>query len=217
MTDTRIVLIDGLPGSGKTTLTNWLSTILESNKIENDAYEELCRNHPLRINDPLYTDLTSADQSEEFRSRTIDLFKEFVERKSKEDTISIFDSLLFQNIIGWAFLCRMHLNDSTDFAFRLIEILMKLDPVLIYIAQTDVEQNWRRTCRIRGAQWTKDKCGFSKDFDYVKAGIAWSANQKYCLSIIDKSRLDALVIMNSDYDFDAHKSRIVHHLKLNTR
>ena len=61
MVNTRIVFIDGLPGSGKTTLTSWLSSVLESNRIKNDAYEEQCNDHPLRINVPMYTDLSSID------------------------------------------------------------------------------------------------------------------------------------------------------------
>ena len=108
----------------------------------------------------------------------------------------------------------MHTSDSTDFAFRLIEILMDLNPVLIYIGQNDVEQNWRRICHIRGPEWTKNTCGITEDSDYIKAGIVWSANQEFCLSIIEKSRLRNLIIMNSDYNLDEHKSRISDYLKL---
>jgi hypothetical protein len=214
MVETRTVFIDGLPGSGKSTIAEWLSSTLASQNSANDAYHEQCNDHPLRIYDPIYTDFTSPEQSKDFREKSIVLFSTFVQQELGKNTVSIFDSWLFQATIGLTFLLRMDMSDSTDFAFALLDILAPLNPVIIYLAQSDVEQNWRRICSIRGPAFSQGRCGFAEDFDYVKAGIAWSANQEFCLSFLRKSRMRHLVIMNTDYDFVSHKARIADFLEL---
>jgi hypothetical protein len=207
-------MIDGLPGSGKTTMATRLGSRLEQCGVPVKVYEELCNDHPLRIYDPIYSDFTLQDQSSEFRSRSLELFRQFVERSAQESTVNIFDSWLFQDVIGFAFNLRMDYSDSTDFALNLAEIISPLEPVIIYIAQADVEQNWRRICGIRGPEWTAGRCGILQDQDYVRAGVLWSANQAFCLALLQKSGLRNLVITNADYDFESHQARVLEFLQV---
>lgn len=214
MTDTRLILVDGLPGSGKSTLSKWLSDELSARNIGHTLLEEQVENHPLRIYDPIYTDFTQLDQSREFRRRTVDLYWAFVASRRDNPQATIVDGWFFGATIGFTMSFRMDWSDSTDFAFDLMEMVYALDPVVIYIAQADVEMNWRRTCEMRGDEWVKKHCGFTEDIDYVKAGISWSAIQEYCLAIIRSWTVPKLIIENTDYDWDDHKAKISEFLEL---
>ena len=214
MLKTRLIFLDGIPGSGKSTLSRWLSETLDAADIPHILYREQQERHPLRIYDPIYTDFTDRDQSKDFRLRTIKLYRSFVETHLNDPRPSIVDGWLFGATIGFTCSFRMDWSDSAEFAFELMEMLMALEPSVIYIAQEDVEYNWRRTCTERGDAWVKKFCGFTTDFDYVKAGTTWSAIQAYCLAFIRKWQVPKLVIWNSEYDWESHRRRIASFLEM---
>jgi hypothetical protein len=135
-------MIDGLPGSGKTTMATRLGSRLEQCGVSVKVYEELCNDHPLRIYDPIYSDFTLQDQSSEFRSRSLELFRQFVERSAQESTVNIFDSWLFQDVIGFTFNLRMDYSDSTDFAFNLMEIISPTRPTACHCCGSPACETW---------------------------------------------------------------------------
>jgi hypothetical protein len=202
MIDTRLIFVDGIPGSGKTTLVHWLGDLLPCHGISTAIYDESCPNHPLRIYDPIYTDFTIQAQSVEFRTRSLHLYRQFVNRMLSESTVSVFDGWLFQAVIGFTFLLRMAYTDSFNFAFDLFDIIAPLSPTVVFLAQTDVEANWRRICSIRGPKFTEGRCGLMKDRDFWEAGVVWSANQEYFISLLKRSGLRQLVLHNVDYNYD---------------
>ena len=106
------------------------------------------------------------------------------------------------------------MSDATDFGFELFGTLSKLTATIIYIKQSDVERNWRRICEIRGPKFSKGRCDFVEDWDYVKAGIAWSANQEFCVSLLKKSGFNHLIIENSDYDYIFQQTNISDYLQI---
>jgi hypothetical protein len=105
-------------------------------------------------------------------------------------------------------------SDSTDFAFELMDTISPLSPVIIFLAQGDVEHNWRRICSIRGTDFTKGRCGINTDYDYTKAGILWSTNQAFCIAILKQSNLRHLILMNNDYDYEAQRNEVETYLEL---
>jgi hypothetical protein len=157
--DTRVIFVDGIPGSGKTTLAKWIGGSLNRQGKQCTVYEELCDSNPLRIYKPIYSNFTSGPQSEEFRRRQLQLYREFVQHQLGGNSISVFDSWLFQAVIGFTFLLRMDYSESTDFAFEIMQAIEPLSPIVIFLGQVDVEANWRRICRIRGPDWTEERCG----------------------------------------------------------
>ncbi len=208
MIDTRSVFVDGIPGSGKSTLTNHIGGVLKERGTPFIVYDEGFPDHPLRIYKPMYTDFTLKGQSAEFRRRSLRLYRAFVKRELSQDRINIFDGWLFQATIGFTFLLRMNYMDSTDFALELMDCITPLSPVIIFLAIGDVEGNWRRTCAIRGQEFTEGRCGIKEDRDYVKADVLWSSNQAFCLAILRQSNLRHLVLMNTDNDYETQRSKV---------
>ena len=214
MIETKTIFIDGVPGSGKTTLSQWLNTELIKNGTPTKLYLEMCDDHPLRVYDPLYTDLSQPQQAQEYRARSVARYAAFVQAAKGSNVVTLFDSRLFQGTIRFAYFLRMDFDAAIDLSFDLFGILAELKPVLIYVAQEDVEANWRRICQERGTAWAEEVCGITGEAHFVRAGITWSTIQAYCLALIRKWEMQKLVITNTDYDWDEHKVAIKEFLRI---
>lgn len=67
--NTKLILIDGMPGSGKSTTGYFISERLNELQIPNRFYHELEENHPLRIYDRQFTSFTDLEESEWFSAK----------------------------------------------------------------------------------------------------------------------------------------------------
>jgi thymidylate kinase len=47
MIDTKLILVDGIPGAGKSTTAQFIARQLEKNGIKTKIYNETDNNHPL--------------------------------------------------------------------------------------------------------------------------------------------------------------------------
>ncbi|WP_211748662.1 hypothetical protein [Paenibacillus sp. Marseille-Q4541] len=210
---TKLILIDGMPGSGKSTTGSFISERLNDLDIPNRFYHELEENHPLRIYDRQFTSFADLEEAEWFSTKVEQLFKSFVNDWYTQNEIVIMESYVFQDTIGFAF--NMHMDEQRilDLTKKMQAILSRLHPVLIYYYQVKVEQNWRWICNIRGSEFTQDRCGLYTDHDFIEAGKFWTKNQDFVFNIVQQWDIPKLVIKNVDYNWEEYRSRIIDFLK----
>lgn len=211
---TKLIIIDGMPGSGKSTTGVLLQDKLNELGIRNKFYHELVDNHPLRIYDRQFTSFTKIEEAEWFIEKVKELFSSFMSERLKYDEVTIIESYLFQNTIGFAYNMGMKPESILELTETLQNILSQLEPVLIYYYQVNVEQNWRWICEVRGPEFAQDRCGLNTDEDYLNAGIFWTKNQDFVFKIIQDWKIPKLVIRNVDYQWDEYRERIFEFLKL---
>ena len=63
MIETNAIFIDGIPGSGKTTQSEWLNNVLIGAGEKTMLFLEMGENHPLRVYEPTFTDFSQPSQS----------------------------------------------------------------------------------------------------------------------------------------------------------
>jgi thymidylate kinase len=146
MVDTKLILIDGIPGSGKSTMGRWLGRELDSLQIPNHFFHELQENHPLWIYDHKFGSFAVESEARLFMEKTKALLERFIEDRYKSDEIAIVESWLFQGTISFSLLQHMDYFLLFDFISDLQKMLYKLNPMLVYFFQNDVEGNWRWIC-----------------------------------------------------------------------
>lgn len=210
---TRLIVIDGMPGSGKSTTGSFISERLNELNISNRFYHELDDNHPLRIYDKQFTSFNIFEEAEWFTAKVEQLFNDFVNERLDRDEITIIESYVFQDTIGFAFNMQMDKQRILELTKKIQAILSRLDPVLIFYYQVNVEQNWRWICNIRGPEFTQDRCGLYSENDFIEAGKFWTRNQDFVFNIVQEWDIPKLIIKNVDYNWEEYRNRIIDFLE----
>jgi thymidylate kinase len=211
--NTKLILIDGMPGSGKSTTGKLISERLNEFNISNRFFHEQDDKHPLRIYDRQFTSFTISEEEEWFVAKVKQLFNDFVKERIENNEVTIMESYIFQNTIGFAYNMQMNPEGILDLTKTIQIILSKLQPVLIYYYQVNVEQNWRWICEIRGPEFTQNRCGLYCDEDFIEAGKFWTRNQEFVFDIVQNWKIPKLIIKNKDYQWEEYRDRIYDFLK----
>lgn len=208
----EFIIVDGMPGSGKTTYATEISNYLDSRKIKHRCVLELEQEHPLLLHNENIEALHDDSQADDFIEKIKALYLNFVqERLQAADNITIIESVLFQDTISIAYHLGMNVQKLTNFCNQLFDILAPLNPSIIYFYQVDVEGQWRYICNIRGNEW--GPVSLNTDEEFHEAGKLWSGSQAFVRQYIDQLKLQKLVIENVDYHWDEYNQRIINFIK----
>src|SRR5262245_47045296 len=106
MLGTRLIFVDGLPGSGKSTTAKSLAAELEQRGIPWRLFRERESDHPLNVGGNLHPS-GSATGNRLFAAYTVDSFQEeslarwqaFVAEAARAEAVNVLDSYPFQNSV----------------------------------------------------------------------------------------------------------------------
>lgn len=213
MQKNRIIIVDGMPGSGKSTTAAFISEKLTALNIDNKLFLETSPDNPLFINTPAINSLSSDEESEDFTSKVISLYSNFVEEYNEKQSVVIIESLIYQGIVSVALFKGMKENKVKDLAERIIEILKGMNPEFVFYVQVDAEKNWRRICEVRGPEFAKI-CGLHSDADFQRAAQGWSYTQDLFCELLNEWHIPTKVIKNSDNNWDEYYKIIRSFLRL---
>jgi len=213
MSPHKLIIVDGIPGSGKSTLSEMISNELSKQEIKNIFYHELTKNHPLFIHERKFTTFKDQGEAEYYFNRVIELFNRFVELHKNEPEVIIIESIVFQDTLSFAFNMGMELPKIEELFNLLVDILSKLNPVLIYIYQLDVRRNWEMIGKIRGVEWIPSLLT-QEGLD--EAERDWKPNQEFIRSLIEEWQIPKLIIENKDYLWEQYTERTKEFLDFNS-
>lgn len=210
----KLIIIDGIPGSGKTTTARLVSDQLNKRGISNRCILEEQPNHPLLIFDRQFNK-SDEHEADEFISLLKSKYKTFVlEQLRANHEVTIIESVLFQDTINTSFHGGMNRDKLRVFANSLLEILSPLQPALVYYYQVDPEAQWRYICNIRGNEW--GPVSFKTDDDFREAGMLWGGSQAFVRSIVDALNIPKLIIENSEYLWQEYMDQIENFVRRQT-
>jgi hypothetical protein len=161
MLRTRLIFVDGLPGSGKSTTAEYVAGELEQRGIPCRLLRERETNHPLNVGGDLHPS-GSTTGARMFAAYTVGSFVEeslarwnaFVAEAKGSERVNILDSYPFQNSVR--VLSQMDADPVTLAAYRscVEEEAAELRPVLIYLDPGDAERTVLAIAEQRGSAWT---------------------------------------------------------------
>lgn len=207
LNNNKLIIIDGMPGSGKTTCATMLSDQLSAWNVSNRCILELEDNHPLFIQGYKFSSFEDDTQADLFIEGLQALFRAFVQDTlASTQDITIIESVLFQDAINCAYHMGMNHDKLLNFSLALQEILSPLEPLLIYFYQVNVEGQWRFICSVRGNEW--GPVALHTDDDFKEAAELWGGSQDFVRAIVDSWDIPKLIIENQDYLWDEYADRI---------
>lgn len=144
MLDTRLILIEGFPGAGKSTTTEQLGKTLQQHGLACRWYLEEDHPHPIDCADFATHGLTQ---------KMIPLWRSFTEQALPEPTVTLIESRLWQNTALFMYMSNCAVDEIVELNQQQAQVLAPLSPVLIYLDQSETDTALRRLYPMRGEKW----------------------------------------------------------------
>ncbi len=152
MIDTKLILIEGVPCSGKSTTAEKLAMDILAEGIQADCYLEWSEDNPIDIGEE--NDLAGIITTT--RSREADLFRQwddFVKGVMQKNAVNIIESRLWQTHGMYLFLSGHSEQVVLESARQLTAIIAELSPVLIFLAPKDIERLHVKVTKEKNQKW----------------------------------------------------------------
>ena len=94
----KIIFVEGMPGCGKSTLSDNLSAMLQEKGCKSCSYQELDKNHPIS----LFGEMKNGAHSIQYLEKYLNRWEIFVKSNSRKNDIHIFDAAPLQNSVRFA-------------------------------------------------------------------------------------------------------------------
>lgn len=144
---TNLIIVEGLPGSGKSTTAAMIAELLKKKGRKILCVDEGVTDHPAD-----YADYDFRDFETE-RTKILEKWRTFVAQADR-DTIYIFNCIFLQNPMCETMMrFGMDQSASQKYISEIAEIIRPLHPVIIYIDRADVRATIDKVLEERGTDW----------------------------------------------------------------
>ncbi|MEE3042996.1 MAG: hypothetical protein VX948_19200 [Candidatus Latescibacterota bacterium] len=210
--DTRLILVEGCPGSGKSSTAQFLGRQLQRAGHTCRWYYEEERPHPLAA-------LKGIDRSKgyrEFGTAALIRWRDFVRRARRSKEITIVESHFFQNLITPLLRANVKPERIGKVVHKMAEFVTPLRPMMVYLHQPDYATTMRRILDERGAR-IEHYIRLSENSAYGKRhglegfdGLVqnWVDTRTLMEQLIEDLEFPTLSIDNSAGDWSAYLEQI---------
>ena len=160
MIDTRLILIEGLPGAGKTTSAVHLGKYLQHQRIPCRWYLEEDDPHPINC---------AQLKLKHLEQKLPSLWKVFVEQALQENIVTIIESRLWQNTALFMFMGEYPVDEIIRVYQLVWKELTPLSPTLIYHYQDNIEIALKRLYKLRGSDLVDKDIHFTSQYAWFRS------------------------------------------------
>jgi thymidylate kinase len=175
MRPTRLIFIEGLPGSGKSTTARNLAAWLVRAGVATHCFLEVEPDHPLNFGGELHpagmtlgTALFARYTVEAYVAESLQRWQRFVALARPEQVTSVVESYPYQNAVRVLLQMDASHERIKQYVAEVEEIVQPLAPVLIYLDPTDSSQAMQATSQQRGEAWTSYAIQLITDCPYAR-------------------------------------------------
>jgi hypothetical protein len=164
MRNSKLILIDGLPGLGKSTAAATFATRLKSKQLMVNLLMEIQPGHPLNVGGELHPAGSTTGEAlftrytpQTFVAESLERWQSFVAAASQSQAINVLDSFPFQNSIRILLQMDATFDFMLAYANQVETLILPLNPLLIYFNQPDISEAFSHVDQItaqRGKEWT---------------------------------------------------------------
>ncbi len=178
MRDTTIVLIDGLPGSGKSTTARFLTAQFQRAGLAAACWLEVAeqgQDHPLNVGGAMHpagqttgSRLFAHYSVASYIEESLQRWQDFVQACAGTADVQIVESYPYQNAARVLLQMDAGIDQIHSYAAAIEQVLQPLHPVLIYFEQQDFVAATRAIARQRGPAWTAYLAEVATDCPYAR-------------------------------------------------
>jgi hypothetical protein len=175
MRPTRLIFIEGLPGSGKSTTGRNLTAWLVRAGVAAHYFPEVEHDHPLNVGGELHpagmtlgAALFARYNVGTYMAESLQRWQRFVALASGDQATSVVESYPYQNAVRVLLQMDASPDRIEQYVAEVEEIVQPLAPVLIYLDRTDSQQAIQATSQERGEAWTSYAIQLITDCPYAR-------------------------------------------------
>lgn len=146
MTVTKLILVEGIPGTGKSTVAQWIHRQLCAADRSSYWWHEERDDHPLR----LYFDPERHGAGEAYVDEAESLWRRFSQELGRQDQIAVLDAAFLQNHVRSMLIFDCDRSEILDLVRRIEVVISSFNPVLISLKASDLERNFSDVIAARG-------------------------------------------------------------------
>lgn len=157
----RLILIEGLPGTGKTTLAKRLHQFALQSGHRSEWHLEEASDHPVHPHS------LGAFRSEgDYADRCLQSWQGFADAARSRNTLCILEGSAFQSTVR--FLMEQERQGIAEYVQRFEEIVRPLQPVLLYLRPEGASSHSRGVAVHRGPEWTTKVAAYLEQTPYAR-------------------------------------------------
>jgi hypothetical protein len=148
--ETKLILLEGLPGTGKSTAAEALCERLRGSGYNCQWFHEDEPRHPLS-----HEGLKMGEDVASYRDVLADRWRTFVAAAHGQEAVTILDARLLQNALLPQVRQGLERGEILESLLRLAKICEPLSPQLIYLRSNDYPSRLKSILQARGADWSR--------------------------------------------------------------
>jgi adenylate kinase family enzyme len=221
MVNSKLILIDGLPGLGKSTTASAFAARMKAENLTVNLLLETQPDHPLNVGGDLHpAGFTTGEEL--FKRYTPQAFVEeslirwhgFIKTASQSEAINVLDSFPFQNSVRILLQMDANFDFMLTYANQVEALLMPLNPLLIYFNQSDISEAFSHVDQItaqRGKEWADyvirlvENCPYAetRNLTGFKGVMAFITEYKQVIdTLLQHSRIPRLMLEHCSGNWD---------------
>ncbi|XMB86359.1 hypothetical protein RJG79_00750 [Mycoplasmatota bacterium WC44] len=153
MKNSKLIIVAGMSGAGKSTKSQNLANQYQQNGIKNLWLHEEIDAHPIRDGEFSIGDLTSQEGMEKNISDMYQRWNNLVNKIANDDTVYIMEGCLYQSIIRYFFPYNYPVEKITEFYDSIMEIIAKLNPTIVFLYKSRLKESFEKAFEVRGKRW----------------------------------------------------------------
>ena len=154
MLNTKLILIEGPPGSGKSTTAQKLADEMSASGIDCQCFLEWSPDHPIPIGDDLHLGevISTALAREE---SMLELWRQFARSRQSGSQVTILESRFWQTSVMLLYVAGLSSAGVQESNRRVVELLQVLNPCLIFFTVSNAGAFAARTIQLKDAEWLR--------------------------------------------------------------
>lgn len=221
----RLVIIEGIMGSGKSTMMRFVAKRLQDSGRPALPIHERADPHPVRATDELehwfepWKDATPNHLADLALAK----WSAFVEATQRESQVPVMDGQLFHGDLTHLLLMEANSALILDYMRKLAGVIAPLNPFVLYLWQEDVEKAVRAVCTERGSEWIAYQVNWKLAAPYcVRRGFSgleglislYGDYRRITDDLFRQLPLSKLAIENSSRDWPVYERQVMQALRL---
>jgi len=166
MAASRLILVEGMIGSGKTTTAGRLGDWLSGRGEDVRAFDEGAADHPIRTR--RVDELRAIPASGDPHVYSASQWRRLAERCLRCGQTVILESIFLQNSVMPAFIDGAPVATMAEICAEIQRQAAPAEPFLVYLRPTDIAAAIARTHRTRGEPWSSRNLAFVEDSPWAR-------------------------------------------------